>query len=74
MFARSRLGQLLAAVARHEPGPEKSGEKDKGGKRPYPKFRDYLKQIKLAETAAKEAQRIGTLPDRMVIALPLLVG
>ncbi len=56
MWARHKLGRLLANIARAKPEP-----KDKGGRRPQ--FRDYLKQIGLAETSAKEAQRIGTLPD-----------
>jgi N6-adenosine-specific RNA methylase IME4 len=54
--ARWHLGRVLKTVERGAPGP--AG--DKGGTRPQ--FRAFIKSIKLAETAAKEAQRINALP------------
>jgi phage terminase Nu1 subunit (DNA packaging protein) len=49
---------LLKKVMRGPPGPRK---KDKGAPRPY--LKEELKRIGLQETTAKEAQRIGTLPE-----------
>ena len=57
MFARWKLGRLLTEVDRGA-GPGRGKE---GGRRPS--FKEYIKTIGLAETAAKEAQRIGTLPE-----------
>ncbi len=57
MRARWKLGQLLAKMERGT-GPGRG--KKKGGVRPS--FMDYIKKIGLANTAAKEAQRISTLP------------
>jgi hypothetical protein len=58
MRARWRLGQLLAEIERGPPGPT---PKDKGGSRPY--LKTHLREIGLAATAAKEAQRIAALPE-----------
>ena len=57
MRARHKLGLLLAKVERGA-GPGR-GKKEGG---PRPSFSDYIKKMDLAETSAKEAQRIGTLP------------
>jgi hypothetical protein len=64
MRARWRLGQLLSLVERGQtigPGRGHVGEKTAGGERPS--FTDFLKTLALKETSAKEAQRIGALPE-----------
>jgi N6-adenosine-specific RNA methylase IME4 len=58
MRARWRLGQLLAEIERGA-GPGR-GKKEGA---PRPSFRSYIREIGLAETAAKEAQRIAALPE-----------
>jgi hypothetical protein len=58
MRARWRLGQLLSEIERGAgPGRSKKG----GDGRPY--LKGYLLEIGLKETTAKEAQRIGALPE-----------
>jgi hypothetical protein len=58
MAARWKLGRALSAVERGA-GPGR-GKKEGG---PRPSFKTYISGLELKETSAKEAQRIGCMPD-----------
>jgi hypothetical protein len=64
MLMRWKLGRVLVKV---EPGTVPgTGRGHKGGKskgKPCPIFKSYLVELNLRETTAKEAQRIGALPN-----------
>jgi hypothetical protein len=66
MRARWKLGAALADIERSA-GPGRG--KKAGGDRPS--FKSFIRELGLKDTAAKEAQRIGALPDAGLEIVPV---